>query len=58
MADQGAVIAKNEGLVEPLSADKVPNLDPAGARRPGSPATPYAEFLFVALALTYNTQNG
>ena len=35
MADQGAVIAKNEGLVEPLSVDKVPNLDPAGAQGAG-----------------------
>ena len=55
MADQGAVIAKNEGLVEPLSADKVPNLNQLvpKARVPGDA---YAEFLFVALALTYNTQ--
>ena len=55
MADQGAVIAKNEGLVEPLSVEKVPNLAQLvpKARVAGDP---YAEFLFVALALTYNTQ--
>jgi putative spermidine/putrescine transport system substrate-binding protein len=54
MADQGAVIALNDGLVEPITAEKVPNLTQL-VPRARVPGDPYAEFLFVSVGIAYNT---
>jgi putative spermidine/putrescine transport system substrate-binding protein len=55
MADLGATVVKNDGLVQPLDPNAIPNLAQVRpqARYPGNP---YVDFAFFAMTIGYNTQ--